>query len=572
MRRRDLMAGVAASVLTGRGALAQNIATDPIFQFVKPSPITLNLLGPLDSRWTFARASQGTQVQSGVLNYAPNNLFTYSQDFSNAIWTTNAATTKTAAYAVAPDGTTTAARVQLVSAGNQNVTWFQQNVSGAGLGASATNTVSFWFKSNTGGSQTFAIKSTQAGVADHFSGDLTATTTWQRLSYSVAFGAGGSGYYAGVSVGSALAAADILVWGAQLEQNTTMGAYNPTTTAAYYGPRFETSPAGSLNQPQATNFILQSKTLTTAPWILQGAFNFSNVTGPDGAMSGWQGAVGGGGQGFYQYITGLTASTRYEPSIWILPITTTGTVEITNPWSALLGDWRVNLALLSAGWNYVTRSSSAVTIISEFTSDATGRSGIYVYTFDGTLRTAAFSSAQIELGTFSTSAIATTTAAATRAADNLTLDLTQFPGLQRTGGYSCAIEFSLLSNNNQSQVVFGMSGAGGFSNTWYFSDDGAGGLRVTTIVATVNQTSASATLRTVSLTNRLALTVTPTGITFNLNGAGDVTVTNAGMPTMTTLAVLRAPWNASNYEAGHATLVTLVPGPQSAAWRASRSY
>lgn len=343
------------------------------------------------------------------------------------------------------------------------------------------------------------------------------------------------------------------------------------STASTNVARFETSPAGYLGEPQATNFILQSKTLTTAPWILQGAFNFSNVTGPDGAMSGWQGAVGGGGQGFYQYITGLTALTRYEPSIWILPITTTGTVEITNPWSALLGDWRVNLALLSAGWNYVTRSSSAVTIISEFTSDATGRSGIYVYTFDGTLKTAAFSSAQIELGTFSTSAIATTTAAATRAADNLTFDLTQLPGLQTPTGYSFAIEFSLLSNA-QTNTVISMASAAGFANTWYFNGTGLGDLVCTMNGSGSANNSANSPLRTAGLTNRLAGTVTSTSMTFAMNGGADITVANPGQTAMTKLAILSHSWDALGQNAGHATLVTLIPGPQSAAWRASRSY
>jgi|GEM_PF-5604629 len=343
---------------------------------------------------------------------------------------------------------------------------------------------------------------------------------------------------------------------------------NATTNVA----RFETSPAGWLGEPQGTNLQFQSNGLTTAPWTLLGGLTLTNVTGPDGATTAWSGTLDFvANSRFYSQANGLTALSRYEPSVWIKPTSASGVFLIENPASAASGLWTVATGSLTLNvWQRLTRNHPAVTVTTEFSATAGGLCGNYYHMAVGTM-VAAFAYPMLEVGTFSTSPITTTTTSATRAADNLTLDLTQLPGLQTAGGYGVALEFSLLSNS-QSNVVFGMAGSGGFSNTWYFTENGAGGLVLTTIVAGVGQGSAAATLRAVGLTNRLALTVTPAGITFNLNGAGDVTVTNAGMPTMTTLAVLRAPWAAGNYEAGHATLVTLVPGPQSAAWRASRSY
>ena len=112
-----------------------------------------------------------------------NNLALYSQDYSQASWTKNAATITTA-YATAPDGTSTANRV-VFTAGATSATQIQQTYT-ATLSL-LTLTVSAWVKSNTGASQTFQLKLTQAGVADHYSADQTATTSWQRFTYTFTF-------------------------------------------------------------------------------------------------------------------------------------------------------------------------------------------------------------------------------------------------------------------------------------------------------------------------------------------------------------------------------------------------
>ena len=359
--------------------------------------------------------------------------------------------------------------------------------------------------------------------------------------------------------------------------------------------RFETSPAGWLGEPQATNLFFPSINWVpnaTASSSVDGAVQ-NAATAPDGTTTAEK-LIPGSFSGVHLFPRSFAGAinTIYETSVYVKAAgwnyvylifgdtsfavdqyvqfeLSNGTIlsqsaNLTGAIKSLANGWyRISVQNTSLGvaGNYVVSILPQPTNVFNPVQTGDAVSGTLVWG----------EQVQVQANPFPTSYIATTAAAATQAADNLTLDLTQLPGLQTASGYSAAIEFSLLSNS-QSQVVFGMSGSGGLSNTWYFVENGAGGITVTTIVATVANTSATATLRAVGLTNRLALTVTPAGITFNLNGAGDVTVANAGMPVMTTLAVLRAPWLIGNYEAGHATLVTLVPGPQSAAWRAARAY
>jgi hypothetical protein len=170
-------------------------------------------------------------VLAGVMREgASTNQVIRSQELENAFWTSLNTVTITANYAAAPDGTTTADRVQL---GSGAATARYQAV--AGVYESQTHTVSCYVRA-TAGAQTFRLLLTHGGVTNYFSPEKTATATWQRFIFTQAFGATvGTSALVGVHNDVAQTAADLVVWGCQLEKNqshassyiTTLG----TTTA-----------------------------------------------------------------------------------------------------------------------------------------------------------------------------------------------------------------------------------------------------------------------------------------------------------------------------------------------------
>jgi hypothetical protein len=148
------------------------------------------------------------------------NLFTYSSSFDNANWNKFSATV-TANTTTAPDGTNSADQVVFTGFGDIEQEIFYASGNG-------THTISCYVKTNSG-TQDFRLKLTHAGVANYYSPTYTATTEWQRFTFTQAFGAGGTGFYAGINCTSGT----LNLWGIQLEGNSSYAtSYIPTTSAS----------------------------------------------------------------------------------------------------------------------------------------------------------------------------------------------------------------------------------------------------------------------------------------------------------------------------------------------------
>lgn len=123
-----------------------------------------------------------------VASYRPDNLINWQGVASpNDLtwWLKTWWTTVTANTTVAPDWTTTADTVAISWTATQWVENFTADLTGSSL-ASKTFIVKAFVKVASWTAQ-FRIKNTHRLVADYFSSDLTATTTWQEFTFSATF-------------------------------------------------------------------------------------------------------------------------------------------------------------------------------------------------------------------------------------------------------------------------------------------------------------------------------------------------------------------------------------------------
>ena len=159
-------------------------------------------------------------VNAGLLleSEARTNLFPFSTDLDNITWTgASFGVTVTDDAGVAPDGSTTAARVQ-------GLTSFRVYADSLTLSAGQAITISVWVKSNISLDQEFQLLIDDAIV----SGDKTATQEWQRFSFSATTTSGTASLF-GIADNVAGDTYDLLIWGPQLEVGATPSSYIPTT-------------------------------------------------------------------------------------------------------------------------------------------------------------------------------------------------------------------------------------------------------------------------------------------------------------------------------------------------------
>jgi len=161
-----------------------------------------------------------------MIEAAGTNVALYSSDFTNGAWVksnggTGTAPAITAAVGTAPDNSLTAQRVTM-SIGGSSFADFSKVAQSATMATAYS--LSIFLKSNTGANQKILLIGTTTTQV------VTVTTSWTRFSLpDAASGSATLGF--GLMGGSGSdSIADILVWGAQIEQGS-VSSHIPTTNA-----------------------------------------------------------------------------------------------------------------------------------------------------------------------------------------------------------------------------------------------------------------------------------------------------------------------------------------------------
>jgi hypothetical protein len=267
--------------------------------------LELNFLSgtPLDSRITFSRTSNATVTGSnGLIQYAPHNLLTYSEQFDNAAWTKTSATV-TANTVTAPDGTLTADK--LIT----DATFSQHRINFTPTSPAVTQTFSAYLKAAGYSFASLRIGLQGGGlIFDLALG--TVTSTGSDVGVTASISPAGNGWYRCILTVSSPAANDvcrinalpvlsfadysgdgtsgIYLWGAQLEIGSTATDYKSTTVKNLLGytQEFDNAAWTKSNSFVQTNLLLQSEDFSNAAWTKSNIdITANSVTAPDGTLT-----------------------------------------------------------------------------------------------------------------------------------------------------------------------------------------------------------------------------------------------------------------------------------------------
>ena len=455
----------------------------------------------LDPRITFTRASTASFYDGKTVAKAEENLVLYSQEFDNAYWS-KPSTTVLANNTSAPDGTTTAELLYPTTTG----TFRGVNRTDASTAAVVTSTntkvISFFAKAfnkswvysydPVPGTQRCFFDVTN-GVVGTVAAGHTATITsvgngWYRCvvitstAYSASSGVGfGIADSNNTTTATTNSTDGIYLWGAQLEQRSSVTAYTATTTAPItnYIPALQTAASGvarfehnpvtgeSLGleiEEQRTNLLTYSEQFDNASWAKTNATVSANtIIAPDGTLTGDKLIADTVLAQHRVQLTPTSSAGNQTLSVYAkageygyayIRIGTTGALFnlATGAYVSSLGT-PVSYSSTSVGngWyrlvvtvNALANDIARINVQNDATQNdfaGNGFSGIYIW------------GAQLEAGSFATSYIPTAASQVTRSADSASMTGTNFSSWYRANEGTVYTEFASAATGTNLNVV-----------------------------------------------------------------------------------------------------------------------
>ena len=163
-----------------------------------------------------------------LLENSATNLITYSEDFSQSVWQKNSVGSASAPiiasnFAVSPDGTQNATRVQFNISGSTSSDRSSLE-SVFALDGSSSYTLSFYIKSNTGVNQNLSV-----WLNSVYGNNITVTNEWVRVEQTFSSNSTFNRGFGLAASGNVQQSVDVLIFGFQLEQNSFSTSYIPTS-------------------------------------------------------------------------------------------------------------------------------------------------------------------------------------------------------------------------------------------------------------------------------------------------------------------------------------------------------
>jgi hypothetical protein len=463
----------------------------------------------LDPRVTFTRATTATYYDADTTALGEQNLLLNSRgnSMSELALASNSSTNP------APDGTNTANLMIPNTSNTRHIVY--SSTSGGTLLSGQITTMSVFAKAggynfvqlgyyiDSGGASASIVVNLTNGTISASSGTLISSSVtsvgsgWYRLAITyrqtfssevgIIVGVSNDGTLSSTNAGSPSFAGNgtsgVYYWGIQAEQRSSATVYTATTpqaitnyipvlmTAGGDQPRFDHNPTtreslGLLIEEQRTNIATYSAQFDNGSWGKDGGISVTanQAVAPDGtiamdlmtrvpgSLSSWAQLTNTVSVG-----TGGNVGKTYSFSVWVQALPTAGTVSgiltisdvlynsYTQPFTATTTPTRVSIISSGgSGWN------AAGSFIGGGISLNSNNTSVLVW------------GAQLEVGAFPTSYIPTSGAAATRAADVVSLSGSNFASWYSPGNGTFYAEASTASTASDVMIAEGTNSSGAF--------------------------------------------------------------------------------------------------------------